>query len=161
MQDIAKNNFDFIRVLLAFIVFVGHLGYLSASADLEFLKHSPVEVAVFAFFIVSGFLIARSYERTSTLKKYIMKRLKRILPGYWLVVVLCTVLLSLVSTVSFAEYFSSSQTHKYFLWNSVFMNFMAPNLPGVFGNGAVNGALWTLKIEMCFYFLVPVLFLFC
>ncbi|MEN4758808.1 acyltransferase [Chryseobacterium sp. C39-AII1] len=160
MQDIAKNNFDFIRVLLAFIVFVGHLGYLSASADLEFLKHSPVEVAVFAFFIVSGFLIARSYERTSTLKKYIMKRLKRILPGYWLVVVLCTVLLSLVSTVSFAEYFSSSQTHKYFLWNSVFMNFMAPNLPGVFGNGAVNGALWTLKIEMCFYFLVPVLFLF-
>lgn len=160
MQDIAKNNFDFIRVLLAFIVFVGHLGYLSASEDLVFLKHSPVEVAVFTFFIVSGFLIARSYERTSTLKKYIMKRLKRILPGYWLVVVLCTVLLSLVSTVSFAEYFSSPQTHKYLFWNSIFMNFMAPNLPGVFGNGAVNGALWTLKIEMCFYFLVPVLFLF-
>ncbi|WP_054511505.1 acyltransferase [Chryseobacterium sp. ERMR1:04] len=160
MQDIAKNNFDFIRVLLAFIVFVGHLGFLSASPSLEFLKHSPVEVGVFAFFIVSGFLIARSYERTSTLKKYIKKRLNRILPGYWLVVVLCTILLSLVSTLSFAEYFTNSQTYKYLFWNSAFMNFMAPNLPGVFGNGAVNGALWTLKIEMCFYFLVPVLFLF-
>jgi hypothetical protein len=35
MQDITKNNFDFIRVLLAFIVFVGHLGALSQSASLK------------------------------------------------------------------------------------------------------------------------------
>jgi peptidoglycan/LPS O-acetylase OafA/YrhL len=39
------------------------------------------------------------------------------------------------------------------------MNFKAPWLPGVFGNQAVNGALWTLKIEMCFYFAVPLMFL--
>ncbi|MBB4807614.1 peptidoglycan/LPS O-acetylase OafA/YrhL [Chryseobacterium defluvii] len=160
MQDIAKNNFDFIRVLLAFIVFVGHLGYLSTSDTLVFLKHSPVEIAVFAFFIVSGFLIARSYERTSTLLKYAKKRFNRIVPGYMLVVVLCTVLLSLVSTLSFTDYFSNIQTYKYFFWNSVFLNFMAPNLPEVFGNGAVNGALWTIKIEMCFYAAVPIIFLF-
>ncbi len=52
MQDITKNNFDFIRVLLAFIVFVGHLGALSASEKLSFLTHSPVEVAVFSFFFL-------------------------------------------------------------------------------------------------------------
>ncbi|PQA92335.1 hypothetical protein B0A69_14905 [Chryseobacterium shigense] len=159
MQNITKNNFDFIRVLLAFIVFVGHLGALSDSSQLEFLTNSPVEVAVFSFFIVSGFLIARSYERSSSLKSYLKKRINRIVPAYLLVVFLCTVLLSLVSTLSFSDYFGNMQVYKYFFWNSVFMNFMAPSLPGVFGNEAVNGALWTLKIEMCFYFAVPLIFL--
>jgi peptidoglycan/LPS O-acetylase OafA/YrhL len=56
MQDLTKNNFDFIRVLLAFIVFLGHLGALSVSPELKFLEHSPIEIAVFGFFVVSGFL---------------------------------------------------------------------------------------------------------
>lgn len=159
MQDITKNNFDFIRVLLAFIVFVGHLGALSASDQLTILTYSPVEVAVFSFFVVSGFLIARSYERSSSLKSYAKKRFNRIVPAYLLVVFLCAILLSLVSTLSFSEYFSNTQVYKYLFWNSLFMNFKAPWLPGVFGNQAVNGALWTLKIEMCFYISVPLMFL--
>lgn len=159
MQSITKNNFDFIRVLLAFIVFVGHLGALSASEKLLFLTHSPVEVAVFSFFIVSGFLIARSYERSSSLKSYAKKRFNRIVPAYLLVVFLSAILLSLVSTLSFSEYFSNTQVYKYLFWNSLFLNFKAPWLPGVFGNQAVNGALWTLKIEMCFYIAVPLMFL--
>lgn len=160
MKDITKNNFDFIRVLLAFIVFVGHLGILSGAEKLAFLKHSPVEIAVFAFFIVSGFLIARSYERTRTLKSYIKKRINRIFPGYYLVVFLFAIVLSLVSVYTFADYFSSPQLYKYLFWNFAFMNYEAPNLPGVFHEGAVNGALWTIKIELSFYIAVPILFLF-
>ncbi|SIS70005.1 Peptidoglycan/LPS O-acetylase OafA/YrhL, contains acyltransferase and SGNH-hydrolase domains [Chryseobacterium gambrini] len=159
MQDLTKNNFDFIRVLLAFIVFLGHLGALSVSPELKFLEHSPIEIAVFGFFVVSGFLIARSYERSSSLKSYISKRIRRIVPAYLLVVFLCAILLSLVSTYSFREYFSNTQVYKYLFWNSIFLNFKAPWLPGVFGNQAVNGALWTLKIEMCYYFAVPLMFL--
>ncbi|WP_374465448.1 acyltransferase family protein [Chryseobacterium sp.] len=159
MQDITRNNFDFIRVLLAFIVFVGHLGALSGADQLTILTHSPVEVAVFGFFAVSGFLIARSYERSSSLKSYLKKRIRRIVPAYLLVIFLCAILLSLVSTYSFIEYFSNTQVYKYLFWNSLFLNFKAPWLPGVFGNQAVNGALWTLKIEMCYYFAVPLLFL--
>lgn len=159
MQDLTKNNFDFIRVLLAFIVFVGHLGALSASPELKIFENSPVEIAVFGFFVVSGFLIARSYERSSSLKSYIKKRIRRIVPAYLLVVFLCAILLSLVSTYPFREYFSNIQVYKYLFWNSIFLNFKAPWLPGVFGNQAVNGALWTLKIEMSYYFSVPLLFL--
>ncbi|KQT31067.1 hypothetical protein ASG22_18710 [Chryseobacterium sp. Leaf405] len=159
MQDITKNNFDFLRVLLAFIVFVGHLGALSASKDLKIFEKSPIEIAVFGFFVVSGFLIARSYDRSSSLKSYLKKRIKRIVPAYLLVVFLCAILLSLVSTFSFSEYFQNTQVYKYLFWNSIFLNFKAPWLPGVFGNQAVNGALWTLKIEMCYYFCVPLLFL--
>ena len=41
-----------------------------------------------------------------------------------------------------------------------FLNFAHPNLPAVFANNsmqAVNGALWTLKIEVLFYISVPLL----
>lgn len=160
MQEITKNNFDFLRVLFAFIVFVGHLGVLSASESLAFLMHSPVELAVFGFFIVSGFLIARSYERTSSLKSYVKKRCNRILPGYWLIIFLCAVLLSFVSTLPIEQYFKNTQVYKYLFWNIIFLNYKASYLPGVFNNQAVNGALWTIKIEMCFYIAVPILFLF-
>lgn len=159
MKDITKNNFDFLRVLLAFIVFLGHLGTLSASKELKILENSPIEIAVFGFFIVSGFLIARSYERSSSLKSYFKKRINRIVPAYLLVVFLCAILLSLISSYSFSEYFSNNQVYKYLFWNSLFLNFKAPWLPGVFGNQAVNGALWTLKVEMSYYFCVPLLFL--
>ncbi|MFY7814825.1 MAG: acyltransferase family protein [Chryseobacterium taeanense] len=159
MSDITKNNFDFLRVLLAFIVFLGHLGTLSNSEELRFLKHSPIEIAVFGFFVISGFLIARSYERSSSLKSYLSKRIRRIIPAYLLVVFLCAILLSLVSTYSIKDYFSNPEVYKYLFWNSLFLNFKAPWLPGVFGNQAVNGALWTLKIEMSYYFCLPLLFL--
>ncbi|WP_042723074.1 acyltransferase [Flavobacterium sp. B17] len=159
MCDITKNNFDFLRVLLAFIVFLGHLGTLSASDELKILQYSPIEIAVFGFFVISGFLIARSYERSSSLKSYLNKRIRRIVPAYLLVIFLCAILLSLVSTYSFTEYFSNPQVYKYLFWNSLFLNFKAPWLPGVFGNQAVNGALWTLKIEMSYYFCLPLVFL--
>ena len=49
---------------------------------------------------------------------------------------------------------------EYVGWNLVFLNFKAPGLPGVFATNRfheVNGALWTMKLEVMFYILLPAL----
>lgn len=49
---------------------------------------------------------------------------------------------------------------RYLGWNLIFANFMEPNLPGIFvenGGTQINGALWTLKIEVMFYLVLPLL----
>jgi peptidoglycan/LPS O-acetylase OafA/YrhL len=62
-----------------------------------------------------------------------------------------------VSSKSFGDYFSFAWV-KYVFANLAFLNFMQQTLPGVFelnNQSAVNGALWTLKIEVMFYLTVP------
>ena len=120
-------------------------------------------VAVKSFFVVSGFLIFMSFERTSSLKSFALKRIRRIYPGYFTIVILCALALVVVSSKSATEYFSFTWV-KYVISNLTFLNFLQPSLPSVFDSNklqAVNGALWTLKIEAIFYLTVPVfVFLF-
>ena len=53
-----------------------------------------------------------------------------------------------------------SSVGRYLGWNLAFLNFMEPALPGVFEANRfteINGALWTLKIEVMFYLVLPLL----
>jgi len=155
------NNFDLIRLLLAITVAIVHLAYLSSIDFLQVVdKYINPEVAVDCFFVISGFLIFMSYDSSSSLSKYISKRLRRIFPGYITVVLFCAFFLYFVSTKSsLSEYFNIDFL-KYLFFNLTTLNFLHPTLPGVFENSqieSVNGALWTIKIELMFYMSVPVI----
>jgi peptidoglycan/LPS O-acetylase OafA/YrhL len=155
-----NNNFDFLRFLLAFIVIIGHIVRISHVTALQPLVIFPVFTG---FFCISGFLITISYNRTDNLFLFFKKRIRRILPAYLLVVITCAIGLSLVSSYSFQEYFKNPQFFKYLLANLTFLNFVEPCLPGVFASNvmcAVNGALWTIKIEIMFYLLIPIIMFF-
>lgn len=160
MHDRFKhNNFDLLRFLFASTVMLVHTHVLSLQPQLAFLSEwLSSEVAVRAFFVVSGLLVFMSYDKTRNLARYAEKRFRRIYPAYFTVVVGCAALLFLVSTASAADYFGAGLA-KYLAANLAFLNFLWPTLPGVFeGNELreVNGALWTLKIEVMFYIAVPV-----
>lgn len=152
------NNFDLLRLLFAGTVCVVHVHGLSGFSDLEpITRFLSAGMAVKAFFVVSGFLIFMSFERSSSLRAYALKRVRRIYPAYFTVVMLCAIGLVAVSSLTVADYFSSAWV-KYVVANLLFLNFLHPTLPGVFEANTipeVNGALWTLKIEVMFYLSVP------
>jgi peptidoglycan/LPS O-acetylase OafA/YrhL len=154
------NNFDLIRFTLAGIVVLSHIHVLSQDTRLAFLSRflSP-DIAVKGFFVVSGYLILRSWDGSTGFGDYAAKRARRIYPAYAVIVLCCALLGALLTTLPVSRYFSL-QWLRYLGANLVFLNFLAPTLPGVFaGNpeATVNGALWTLKIEVMFYVAVPIL----
>jgi len=156
-----KNNFDHIRLFLALAVFFFHTAELTQLSNFLFFKEFiSASVAVHSFFIVSGFLIFMSYERSSSLKSYFEKRFRRIGPAYVTVVILAFIILSLFSFLPLLEYYTSIESWKYLLANLSTLGFLHPSLSGVFTENyitAVNGALWTIKVEIMFYLFVPLI----
>lgn len=155
-----NNNFDLLRFLLAGMVVLFHGYVLSRNEQLVLLpRFFSADIAVKGFFVVSGYLILRSWDTSAGLADYASKRARRIYPAYATVVLSCALVGAVVSYMPLSRYFSW-QWLRYLGANLVFLNFLGPTLPGVFtGNpeSAVNGALWTLKIEVMFYAIVPVL----
>jgi len=155
------NNFDFLRLFFATMVVFHHTGALSGSPSLLWMdRYFSPHFAVQAFFFVSGFLVTMSFEKSSSLRSYAEKRFRRIAPAYAFVVLGAALTFSLLSTLPTAQYFGSSGLRRYVFFNLLLSNFNAPSLPGVFAKNvetAVNGSLWTIKIEVAFYCMVPVL----
>lgn len=158
--DAKHNNFDFMRLLLASTVFIVNAEVLSRTdSSLNISRYLDASMAVDAFFVISGFLIFMSYDNSSTLKDYYIKRARRIYPAYVAVVIVCSFLFFFISSHSFNDYITLEWA-KYVFFNLLFLNFVQPSLPGVFDNNylnAVNGALWTLQIEATFYLVVPII----
>ncbi|EJH5703297.1 acyltransferase, partial [Escherichia coli] len=97
------------------------------------------------------------------IRKYIFSRGMRILPMYYVSIVSFFVILFFISHLSVVEYLKEGGI-RYLVFNGVFLNFIQPSLPGVFVDNprisAVNGALWTIKVEILFYIFVPFFVLF-
>ncbi|QNI38272.1 acyltransferase family protein [Edaphobacter albus] len=151
-----ENNFDILRLLLAAVVVLFHVGYISGASLFEPLpRYFSGHLAVEGFFAISGFLIFASYERSSSLRDYFIKRAARILPGYWLATALCLFI---------AFCYGSFHVVRFLFANLIFANFLAGSIPGVFASNpstGMNGALWTIKIEVMFYILVPFIVWLC
>jgi len=158
-NSLKHNNFDLLRLIFAAGVVLVHSYDLTGARTLEslhFLINS--ETMVQGFFIISGFLIVMSYEKSRSLRDYFERRFRRIYPAYLVVVLLGLVLGAFFTTLPLKGFFTAKGTFIYTVSNLLFMNFVKPDLPGVFGANsmhAINGALWSLKIEVMFYLCVP------
>lgn len=145
------NNFDLARFILALTVCVYHCGMLSHAPALAWTTYLDAGAAVEGFFAISGCLIFASWERRSSLRGYVRKRARRILPAYYAATTLCLAIAFLL--------FRAFHVGKFLVGNLTFLNFLHPGIDGVFAgnpeNPAMNGALWTIRIEIMFYALVP------
>src|ERR1035438_833360 len=162
--DFSKNNLDCLRLIMASIVVLFHVSALTNLPAFSFLgEYCSAHFAVRGFFVISGMLIYRSYVRSSSVSSYLEKRVRRIYPAYFAIIALAAGALCFLSSAPVSQYFGAG-FWKYLGANLLFLNFLAPSLPGVFtGNdlATVNGSLWTLKIEVAFYLFVPVMHYLC
>lgn len=155
--DKDNNCFDAVRYILAFLITIAHYCVLSENhltGEFNFIENR-----VSVFFIISGFFSFMMYCRRPEPWTFAVKRLKRLAPAYWLIVLVSVCLLSFLSDMDTYEFWTNKRVYSYLLANLSFANFIEPGLPGVFENNhlaAVNGSLWTMKVEVMLLFTVPV-----
>lgn len=160
--DGRDNNYSLIRFIAASLVIFSHsyhlTGYFNAEPLLRlwgFIDFSAVAVAI--FFVVSGFLIAQSFNRRRNLWVFFEARVLRIFPALIIAVFLTVFIVGAWATsLSRLAYFKNPETLSYFI-NNILLDTRF-TLPGVFTNNsypnAVNGSLWTLRGEFYMYLLV-------
>ena len=153
-----RNNFDFIRLMMALLVIFSHSYALTrgseASEPLSIAAngfYNSGNIGVWVFFIVSGFLIAHSHERSPSLPRYFAKRIRRIYPGYLAATAVCAfVVTPFFAPPGFA--FTPGEVARTIGGNLLLANHFP--LPDLFsGNpiSAINGALWSIRYEFLCY----------
>ncbi len=176
--DTKHNALTLIRYVFAAMVVVAHSfalgGYHAGHDPLWFWSGHQVDLgtlAVDGFFIVSGFLVARSYESVQNPWNFLFRRGIRVLPAYWLALVLGALVVGPLAWFheqgKIAGYFANTSTGP---WHYIMTNFLVTvnqwNVNSLFGDTpyahagailAVNGSLWTLIFEVKCYILLAIL----
>lgn len=161
------DNFLLLRIFAASLVVYGHAFALAAPDPMnrDFVSRYlgyrySGDIAVAAFFILSGFMVMGSLERRADIREFLLARAVRLFPGLLGCLVVSAVLVGpLVSSLSAADYFSSALTWRY-ISSNFFLIGIRWDLPGVFEatryGPVVNGSLWTLPIEARMYLYLAV-----
>lgn len=174
-----KNAFDLLRVLLAACVLITHailIGGYKFQDPLAALSKNQTNLAEFGvmgFFALSGFLITASFERTESIFKYASHRLLRILPGFWVCLLLTGFIFAPLifwlngRTLSGFDFTGADGASGYFFKN-FFVKIGQWGIKDVLDHAAyqasLNGSLWSLFPEMqcyCFTLVAGISGLFC
>lgn len=155
-----ENSLDVIRLFAAMQVAITHYLNLSllqygvlATGDtvlLWFKRALNLFPGVVILFAVSGFLMGASLDRPETRTRFLKKRFLRIYPALWVNVLLTAAVVWAVMKPDIV------QIKELLIWCAV-QGMGAAYTPGFlkeFGAGSINGALWTIMVELQFYLLI-------
>lgn len=158
--DPRRNSVNALRLILATLVLVSHTLKLHGGSDpLGRLTGGEVDlgtVAVDGFFALSGYLIVGSYLNSPTTGRYLWRRALRILPGFWVCLLVTTfVLLPLAQLLEFGTLdgfpLTGDRSALSYLTSNAALFIRQFEVEGLFGGGTVNGSLYTLFYEFLCY----------
>ena len=155
-----KSEFGFLRLLFASLVILSHVpGQIYGDRSHEPLSHiSSItfgDLAVDGFFIVSGYLVTLSFEKSSSIASYFFKRIIRIYPAYLVAFLIC---MFVVAPLGGGATGQLSIAH----WPSIIWQIIRlrlPELPPAFGHlpiNIINAPMWTIAFEFRCYILVAI-----
>ena len=159
-RDGRDNNFHLIRHLAAAAVVLTHsysvvTGAYESEPLVGWVGKSIGLYAVDVFFVVSGFLIARSLAANPDLLRFAVSRMLRIFPALMIAVAFASLVLGpFLSALAPVDYFADPDLARYIV-GSLSTVATSNALPGLFQTlpeaGNVNEPLWTLKYELAAY----------
>jgi peptidoglycan/LPS O-acetylase OafA/YrhL len=157
-DDYRTNNFDLIRLFAALQVACVHIlshfkppGLAVAIVDAALRLFPGVPI----FFLISGLLISRSYERCGSVRDYYRNRCLRIFPALWVCLVASIGLVVLDIHTGAVDTISSGD---WITWWAAQMSLFQQYSPHFLHGLRLNGSLWTIPVELEFYLLLPVLY---
>ena len=164
--DYRNNNIGFIRLIASCMIFYEHLNHhLLRSQENAFhfneivffqsIIFRPFFLSLCIFFILSGYLVTKSWDKAKCPSEFILKRILRLYPGYFfmfLVVCVCLV-------ISFGAQILVPQTITH-LAHSVLTDILVLRMDNTFNHffinnyyETINHSLWTLIFEIMAYFI--------
>ncbi|WP_285026179.1 acyltransferase [Plantibacter sp. ME-Dv--P-122b] len=148
------NSLNAIRLILAVSVIVAHSWPLTG-------RHlgGPLDtLGVDGFFILSGYLIAGSWVRNPKWSAFLLARGRRILPGFWVALVVTAFLLAPIGAafqgVDGWKLITSGESLSYVVQNAalyIFEHRVGGTPVGLPYSDSWNGSLWTLQWEAFCY----------
>jgi peptidoglycan/LPS O-acetylase OafA/YrhL len=150
-------HFLILRIVLAAAVLFSQFPLITATQPTLTLM-SPA-LAVQTFFVISGWVVSASFARSSTLGSFWLRRAARLYPLY-----VCVILAQAIAAWLVVQPNAdvTNELLSYLTVNFAFMNFLQPSLFGLLADAPVNAfnpSLWTLKLEVLFYAITPLLVL--
>jgi peptidoglycan/LPS O-acetylase OafA/YrhL len=172
------NSLGFLRFLLAALVVIDHsfpISGLNGGTDPLWRwsggQDSFGGIAVTGFFVISGFLVTRSWLSSPSTGRYIWRRFLRIFPGFWVCLLVTALLFAPLAwhheRGGLTGYFHVSvQTPIGYITRNGLLWMHQWNIGGLLGGTpytrtgypiAWDGSLWTLIYEFKCYLLIAVL----
>ena len=148
IQENRIKELDALRGIAALMVVLFHFTMGRPAANLGF-KYGTTGVDL--FFIISGFVIFMTLTKVKGSLDFVINRVSRLYPAYWVCVTFTFLLISAiaiyknhgVSNIDFGRYFGNLTMFQFYL-----------------GVPDLDGPYWTMIIEMIFYVLMLLLFHF-
>ncbi len=141
------NEIDLLRFLAALSVVFYHYTFRGPAGGFSVLSYPLLAPAtqygylgVELFFMISGFVVLMTAAASARLRDFCISRVVRLYPAFW---ACCTI--TYAATVAFAD--PPSATFDQYLFNMTMVS-------GLFRIPPIDGAYWSLLVEIRFYALV-------
>jgi peptidoglycan/LPS O-acetylase OafA/YrhL len=153
------NRLDYFRLILATTVLCAHSYFIAEGhhagdplANICLNQITLGSLAVNAFFAISGFLVAQSWDRCRGIIDFLRRRVLRIYPGYVIACIFIAAIAGPFGAPSFAQYRAEFRLDAFI--ESVAL-LRQPIIPHTFMNNLarniVGGSMWTISFEFGCY----------